>query len=65
MNSNLIILKDKIYTKSFDNLKWYDEKVVKQSNYYLREWNPFSSKISAAIKKVFNCQKYKIKIYCI
>jgi fibrillarin-like pre-rRNA processing protein len=53
MNSNLITLKDKLYTKSLDNLKWYDEQVIKQDKYYLREWSPFSSKISAAIKKGF------------
>jgi len=53
MNQNLITLKDKLYTKCIDNLKWYDEVVIKQDNYYLREWSPFSSKISAAIKKGF------------
>jgi len=53
MNANLITLKDKLYTKCTDNLKWYDEVVIKQDKYYLREWSPFSSKISAAIKKGF------------
>lgn len=61
MNSNLIILKDKLYTKSSDNLKWYDEQVIKKENYYLREWSPFSSKISAAIKKGFQLPELKNK----
>jgi fibrillarin-like pre-rRNA processing protein len=53
MNSNLVYIKDKLFTKSLDNLKWYDEQVIKKEDYYLREWSPFSSKISAAIKKGF------------
>lgn len=46
-------MKDKLYTKCSDGLKWYDEVVIKQDKYYLREWSPFSSKISAAMKKGF------------
>lgn len=61
MNSNLITLKDKLYTKSLDNLKWYDEQVIKQDKYYLREWSPFSSKISAAIKKGFQLPEMQNK----
>ncbi|PIU22541.1 MAG: fibrillarin [Candidatus Diapherotrites archaeon CG08_land_8_20_14_0_20_30_16] len=53
MNLNLVYIKDKLYTKCKDGLKWYGEQVIKQDNYYLREWSPFSSKISAAIKKGF------------
>lgn len=53
MNANLIYVKDRLYTKCNDKLQWYDEQVIKQDNYYLREWSPFSSKISAAIKKGF------------
>ncbi len=53
MNSNLIKLKDKLYTKCKDGLKWYGEQVIKQDGFYLREWSPFSSKISSAIKKGF------------
>lgn len=59
MNLNLITIKDKIYTKSTDNLKWYGEEVIKKENYYLREWSPFSSKISAAIKKGYNLPDLK------
>lgn len=53
MNSNLVYVKDRLYTKCNDKLQWYDEVVIKQDNYYLREWSPFSSKISAGIKKGF------------
>jgi len=53
MNSNLIYIKDRLYTKCNDKLQWYDEVIIKQDNYTLREWSPFSSKISAAIKKGF------------
>jgi len=53
MNSNLVYIKEKLYTKSKDKLKWYGEEVIKKEDYYLREWSPFSSKISAAIKKGF------------
>ncbi len=53
MNQNLVYVKDRLYTKCSDKLQWYDEVIIKQDNYYLREWSPFSSKISAAIKKGF------------
>lgn len=46
-------IKDKLYTKTQDNYNHYGEKIIKQGETYLREWNPKHSKIAAAIKKGF------------
>jgi len=61
MNSNLVSIKGKLYTKCTDGLKWYGEQVIKRDNYYLREWSPFSSKISSAIKKGFKLPEIQNK----
>ena len=47
----IIKIGNKIYTKSKDRLNWYGEKIIKKQGYFLREWSPKSSKISAAIEK--------------
>jgi len=47
------IIKNRLYTETNDNYNHYGEKVVKERGKYLREWNPKSSKIAAALKKGF------------
>jgi len=51
ISTNVFSENDKIYTLTNDKKSIYGEKVIKKDNQFYREWNPFRSKISAALMR--------------
>lgn len=51
ISTNVFSENDKIYTLTNDKKSIYGEKVIKKDNQFYREWNPFRSKIAAALMR--------------
>ncbi|WP_456472492.1 fibrillarin-like rRNA/tRNA 2'-O-methyltransferase [Methanocaldococcus sp.] len=46
---NVFKFEDRLYTKALSRKKVYDEKFIEKNGVYYRSWNPYKSKLAAAI----------------
>ena len=51
ISTNVFSENDKIYTLTDHKKSIYGEKVIKKDNKFYREWNPFRSKLAAALMR--------------
>ncbi|MFW6026388.1 MAG: fibrillarin-like rRNA/tRNA 2'-O-methyltransferase [Candidatus Woesearchaeota archaeon] len=54
ISENLFTEKNKLYTLSDNKKSIYGEKIIIKNNKFYREWNPFRSKIAAALMRKLN-----------
>lgn len=51
ISTNIFSENNKLYTLTNDKKSIYGEKIIKKDNQFYREWNPFRSKIAAALMR--------------